>query len=117
ERLVRAVANVRSVAAVRAFYLGSLGFEDHGGGRLLIPGNSGDEVELHATSAEARPRIVFAVPDVARATEELRRRGLAPVASAGAGRVVDPDGAVMVFTAEGSPADDARQIPSGWTSV
>ena len=120
QHLVRAVANVRDQAAARAFYTGRLGFEDRAGGspgRLLVPGNSGEEVELHATSAEARPRIVFAVPDVARATEELRRRGLAPVASAGAVRVVDPDGAVMVFTAEGSPADDARQIPSGWTSV
>jgi rhamnogalacturonyl hydrolase YesR len=108
ERLVRAVANVRSVAAARAFYSGTLGFEDHGGGRLIIPGNSGEEVELQETPAEARPRIVFAVPDVARATEELRRRGLAPVASEGAVQVVDPDGAVIVFAAEAAP---------GWTSV
>jgi len=51
---------------------------------------------------QAKPRIVFVVPDVARATDELRRRGFAPLQSAGAVRVVDPDGAFIVFTAEGS---------------
>jgi rhamnogalacturonyl hydrolase YesR/catechol 2,3-dioxygenase-like lactoylglutathione lyase family enzyme len=105
QHLVRAVANVRDVGAARAFYTGDLGFEVHGGGstaRLRIPGNSGEEVELQASAGESGPRIVFAVPDVARATDELRRRGFAPVASAGTVRVVDPDGAVMVFAAEGS---------------
>jgi catechol 2,3-dioxygenase-like lactoylglutathione lyase family enzyme len=103
--LVRAVANVRDVAAARVFYTGRLAFEDHGGGsaaRLLVPGNSGEEVELQATAGEAKPRIVFFVPDTARATNELRRRGFTPLESHGAVRVVDPDGAVIVFVAEGS---------------
>lgn len=128
--LVGAVANVRDVAAARAFYAGRLAFAYHGGGstaRLLVPGNSGEEVELQAAPGEARPRIVFAVPDVRRATDELRRRGFAPVASAGARagavQVADPDGAVIVFAADGSgsrlaaPAAGARQIPTGLTSV
>jgi len=105
QRLMGAVSNVRDVAAARAFYTGRLAFEDHGGGgaaRLLVPGSSGEEVELQAASSQARPRIIFAVPDVARATGELRRRGFAPLESAGAVRVVDPDGAVIVFITEGS---------------
>ncbi|MGA3019368.1 MAG: VOC family protein [Bryobacteraceae bacterium] len=108
QHLVRAVANVRDVSAARAFYAGRLAFEDHGGGsrgatvRLLVPGDSGDEVELQSTTGQAKPRIVFVVPDVARATDELRRRGFAPLASAGAVRVVDPDGAVVLFSTEGS---------------
>lgn len=113
QHLVRAVANVRDVAGARAFYTGRLGFEDRNGGstgRLLVPGNSGEEVELQATSTEARPRLVFAVPDVARATEELRGRGLAPMASADAVQVVDPDGAVVVFAV--GPGSDQSQARS-----
>jgi len=94
QHLVRTVANVRDVDAARAFYAGRLGF--------------GAEVELQAARAGNRPRIVFGVPDVARATDELHRRGLVPQASAGAVRVVDPDGAAVVFTAAAAP---------GWTSV
>jgi len=110
QHLVRAAANVQDVAAARAFYTGRLGFGGRAGGavRLSIPGNSGEEVELQAGGAEAKPRIVFAVPDVARATEELRRRGFTPVASAGAVQVLDPDGAAIVFAEEAS---------SGWSSV
>ena len=111
QRLVRAVANVQDVAAARAFYIGRLGFEDSGGGstvRLLLPGSPGEQVELQTTTAGAKPRIVFAVPDVARAAAELRRRGLAPVALAGAVQVADPDGAAIVFAAEDRP---------GWTGV
>jgi len=105
QHLVGAVENVRDVAAALSFYAGRLGFEVRGGGgttRLRVPGNSVDEVELQFTTGQAKPRIVFVVPDVARATDELRRRGFAPLQSAGAVRVVDPDGAFIVFTAEGS---------------
>jgi catechol 2,3-dioxygenase-like lactoylglutathione lyase family enzyme len=105
QRLLRAVANVRDVAAARAFYVSKLAFEDRGDAsapRLRIPGDSREEVELQAASGQARPRIVFAVPDVARATEELRRRGFTPLVSAGEVRVTDPDGAIIVFTKEGS---------------
>ena len=86
---------------------GSLHFEDRGrhlGERRI----SQHLVRALAAGGQAKPRIVFGVPDVRRATDELRRRGFAPLASAGVVRVVDPDGAEIVFAREGSP---------GWTSV
>jgi catechol 2,3-dioxygenase-like lactoylglutathione lyase family enzyme len=104
QHLLRAVAIVRDAAAARAFYVSKLAFEDRGDAsapRLRVPGDSGEEVELRAASAQAKPRIVFAVPDVARATDELRRRGFAPLVQAGEVRVADPDGAIIVFTKEG----------------
>jgi catechol 2,3-dioxygenase-like lactoylglutathione lyase family enzyme len=85
-------------------HVSKLAFEDRGDAsapRLRIPGDSREEVELQAASGQARPRIVFAVPDVARATEELRRRGFTPLVSASEVRVTDPDGAIIVFTKEG----------------
>ena len=106
QHLARAVSNVLDMSAAEEFYRARLGFEVRPGGgsttRLLLPGKSADEVELQLTTGEAKPRIVFFVPDVARATGELRRRGFAPLQSAGAVRVVDPDGAAIVFTTEGS---------------
>lgn len=107
QHLAGAVENVRDVAAALSFYAGRLAFKvQRSAGtsttRLQVPGNSGEEVELQSSSGEAKPRIVFFVPDVARATGELRRRGFAPHESAGAVRVLDPDGAVIVFTTEGS---------------
>jgi hypothetical protein len=93
------------MAAARAFYVSKLAFEDRGDAsapRLRVPGDSGEEVELQTASGQARARIVFAVPDVARATDELRRRGFAPLVQAGEVRVADPDGAIIVFTKEGS---------------
>jgi rhamnogalacturonyl hydrolase YesR len=107
-RLARAAANVRSVSGAQAFYSDRLGFETRGDGRLLVPGSSGDEVELQANASDARPRIVFEVPDVARAALELRRRGFAPVATAGEVRVADPDGVILAFAPPASPA---------WTAV
>jgi len=107
QHLARAAVNVRDVAAALEFYAGRLAFGVYRGGsrgsatRLHVPGNSGEEVELQATPGQAKPRIVFVVPDVARATDELRRRGFAPLMSAGTVRMVDPDGAVIVFTTEG----------------
>lgn len=105
QRLVRVAANVRDVAVARAFYVGRLDFEPHAGRgttRLLLPGTSGEEVELLPAFGEAEPRLVFPVPDVGRATDELRRRGFAPLVSADAVQVIDPDGAVIAFVAEGS---------------
>ena len=97
--LARATINVRDLPAERSFYSDKLGFEDLGGKgtvRLRIPGTSGDEIELDAGSP-AKTRIALSVPNVERAGEELRQRGL-PVRKDGEGvAVVDPDGAVVVF--------------------
>jgi hypothetical protein len=69
--------------------------------RLALPGTSGEQVELDPASAEWKPRLTFAVPDVRRAEEELRKRGISPRASAASNVIaVDPDGAAIVFAAQ-----------------
>ena len=104
EHMIRAAASVKDMQAQRAFYTGKLGFEERGGSgplRLVLPGKSGEQVELDPASAEWKPRLTFAVPDVRRAEEELRKRGISPRASAASNVIaVDPDGAAIVFVAQ-----------------
>jgi len=102
--LVRAATAVKDLEAQRAFYTGKLGCEQRRGSgpvRLLLPGKSGEEIELDPGSPAWTPRITFGVADVRRAGEELRKRGIIPTTSS-ASRVVvaDPDGAALVFIRE-----------------
>lgn len=102
DHMVRAEQPVKDLAAEKAFFTGKLGFEDRGGNgpvRLRLPGGSGEEIEIEATTAGWKPRITLAVEDVGRTAEELKKRGLAARMSGGAVSVSDPDGAVIEFTA------------------
>lgn len=104
DHMVCASAPVKDLAAERAFYIGTLGFEDlarDGVARLRAPGSSGEVVQLEPSTSDWKPRIEFAVADVPRTRDELRKRGLAVRMSGGAALVTDPDGAVIVFTASG----------------
>ena len=99
DHLIRASLPVKSLAAESAFFIGKLGFIDLGNGRLGAPGASGEQIQLEATTAEWRPRLVFAVTDVKRTADELKKRGV-PVEMSGDSVVVrDPDGAILVFSA------------------
>ena len=97
--LALATIAVRDLPRERSFYSGKLGFEDLGGNgadRLRLPGASADEIELDSTSP-AKTRIQLLVPNVERAAEELRRRGLAVQKDRDSVSVTDPDGAIIVF--------------------
>jgi len=97
--LARATISVRDLPAERSYYSGKLEFNDlgaKGAVRLRIPGPSADEIELD-DSSPAKTRIALSVPNVARAAEELRRRGLAVQKDGEKVLVVDPDGAVVLF--------------------
>jgi hypothetical protein len=55
---------VQDVKAEHLFYTAQLGFQDVGTGgaiRMRLPENSGDEVELQATTPTTKQSIVFAV--------------------------------------------------------
>jgi catechol 2,3-dioxygenase-like lactoylglutathione lyase family enzyme len=93
QRLSRAVETVRDLATERSFYGGKLGI--------------GGEIELDTGTGESKPRTVFQVAAVADAAKELRRRGFSVQATPTAVSIVDPDGAVIVFT----KADSSRQLP------
>ncbi len=102
DHMIRAAIAVKDMEAARAFYTGKLGFTERAGSSpvlLATPGNSGEEVELDPAAAGWKPRLTFAVPEVRRAEEELRKRGIAP-APGGPSSVIatDPDGTALVFT-------------------
>ena len=92
EHLASASVPVNHLAVEAAFYVDKLGFTDGGGGRLRLPGPSSEQIIL-----EQKPRIEFAVRDISRTAEELRRRGLSVQMIEGAAVVVDPDGVAIAF--------------------
>jgi catechol 2,3-dioxygenase-like lactoylglutathione lyase family enzyme len=101
--LIGAAIAVRDVVAERAFYGSKLSFEDAGHdrvSRLRLPGESGEQIELEASSSTTKPRILFSVSDIRRASNELEKRGLTTKKENASVSVVDPDGAVIVFTAQ-----------------
>lgn len=91
---------VKDQVAAEKFYAGKLAFNlSRGAGpvRLMLPGDSGEAIELESADGSAQTRIVFAVEDLGKAAAELRKRGL-DVKRAGASvSVTGPDGAVVVF--------------------
>jgi catechol 2,3-dioxygenase-like lactoylglutathione lyase family enzyme len=101
EHMIRVASAVKDLEALRAFYVEKLGFAVRPGAgpmRLVLPGKSGEAVELDSATAGGKPRLTFAVGDVRRAGDELRKRGIAPRASAASNvAAVDPDGAAIVF--------------------
>jgi len=119
EHLLRAVITVRDTKAEQSFYSSKLSFENidgTGGGvrgdgretiRLRLPGTSGQEIELESATAVTKPRIVFAVANLAQTAEDLQSRGLTAKLNRDSVSVIDPDGAVIVFTLENSQ----RPIP------
>jgi len=98
QRLIRAVFPVSDLPAERLFYTAKLAFVGAQNGReLLLPGDSGESVELEQASPVAKPQIFFAVANLDRAAAELRSRALAVHVAPGSVSVVDPDGAVILF--------------------
>jgi catechol 2,3-dioxygenase-like lactoylglutathione lyase family enzyme len=98
--LLRASVLVKDVTSERAFYTRNLGFAEvstNGAIRLRLPGDSGEEVELQAIAPSAKPRMVFAVPDLPLAEKDLRSRGLALQTKDGSAALVDPDGVIVEF--------------------
>jgi len=102
DHMIRAAMAVKDMGPELAFYTTKLGFEERGKGapvRLLLPGKSGEEVELDPAAPGWKPRLTFAVLDVRRAADELRKRGIPPRTTGPASvSAADPDGAVIVFT-------------------
>jgi catechol 2,3-dioxygenase-like lactoylglutathione lyase family enzyme len=100
QRLVRAVTAARDLTAQRAFYTGKLGFTASGNGpagRLRIPGNSGEEVELASAAPDLKPRIALAVANLQRTADDLRARGIDSRTTNGMVTITDPDGAILEF--------------------
>jgi catechol 2,3-dioxygenase-like lactoylglutathione lyase family enzyme len=98
--LIGAAIAVRDVAAELTFYESKLSFEPaghEGVSYLRLPGESGEQIELETSSTTTKPRILFSVSDVRRASDELEKRGLTAKKENASVSVVDPDGAVIVF--------------------
>jgi catechol 2,3-dioxygenase-like lactoylglutathione lyase family enzyme len=105
QHLFRAVIPVRDVNAEHAFYTAKLGFQDEVAGsaiRMRLPGNSGDEIELEASTPPTKARIAFTVANLVRTAETLRGRSFEVRTSSDSVSITDPDGTVILFTLEKS---------------
>ncbi len=99
EQLIAGSLIVRDPAAARQFYTSKLGFTAGADGELILPGSSGEAIELESARLSARAHLVFKVADLKRAAKELKSRGLPVQLSHAAVSVTGPDGAVIVFRA------------------
>jgi len=101
QHLIRAVIPVQDVVAEHVFYTSKLGFQDvaaDGTIRMRLPGISGDEIELEASTPATKSFIVFTVANLARTADDLRSRSLTVKTGNDAISVTDPDGVVLLFT-------------------
>ncbi len=106
QHLLGAVVSVRDVAAERTFYVSKLAFEDARSSsavRLRLPGGSFDEIRLESSIPSANAQIVFAVPNLQRAFDDLRRRSLPAQAGKDSLTLTDPDGVGIIFVVRMQP--------------
>jgi catechol 2,3-dioxygenase-like lactoylglutathione lyase family enzyme len=83
------------------FYTVAFGFEqwkDFRGARLRISSDADQWIALEAAGAGARPRLVFRVPNVKRAADQLRKKGLKLAFRKGSACIDDPDGNLFIFS-------------------
>jgi hypothetical protein len=92
---------VPNLGEAMKFYTVALGFEEgkeFRGTRLRISSNADQWIALDAPGAGARPRLVFRVPNVKRAADQLRKSGLKIAFSKESACIDDPDGNLFVFS-------------------
>ncbi len=101
QHISQAALVAEDLPRAHAFYNAGLDLHDSlsSNGLMLVPGGSGDEIELQAASENTHPHITFEVSHAGRAAKELRRRGL-NVQDTTSVSIIDPDGAVIVFAAK-----------------
>jgi predicted enzyme related to lactoylglutathione lyase len=83
------------------FYTVAFGFEqwkDFRGARLRISSDADQWIALEAAGAGVRPRLVFRVPNVKRAADQLRKKGLKLAFRKGSACIDDPDGNLFIFS-------------------
>lgn len=102
--MVGATSPAHDPAAVRTFYLDKLGFTEinhDAPGRLRMPGDSGQEVDIVAAGPEVKPGVRFGVADIKHTAEILTGLDLAPkptlVNNPTLLTAADPDGVVVSF--------------------
>src|SRR5690348_3288664 len=95
--ILRVAEPVENVHAERDFYVSKLGFNKSDGDEravLLLPGASGEEIELLPSASRQKPEIMFPVESIAGTIQKLRRRGITAHKDGGSATVSDPDGNV-----------------------
>jgi catechol 2,3-dioxygenase-like lactoylglutathione lyase family enzyme len=97
QMLVGAAAPAKDVRAVRSFYVEKLGFREVGPHYLVMPGDSGQELDVVSGGVSG---IRFAVSDLKEAAGALAKRGLSVKSTPQAATVADPDGAVITFVVQ-----------------
>ncbi len=98
ERLLEISTPAQDFSAQRSFYSSKLGFQPVGSSttQLLIPGKSGERIELLRKSAAPQAKIVFKIKNLRSAARNLR--GLQEQRQGRDLSTSDPDGTLVVFT-------------------
>lgn len=99
-------------AAAEAFYTDKLSFHPISSddkNSLLLPGTSGESVQLKPADDHSLPDLTFQVANIRRTAKELTSRGFAVRVAAGSVYVTDPDGTMIEFTSGRSVADIERE--------
>jgi catechol 2,3-dioxygenase-like lactoylglutathione lyase family enzyme len=92
QTLLGAMAAARDTAAIRNFYVDKLSFTEIGPGRLRMPGNSGQELDIVAAGPDVKSGIQFGGADWKHLGE------ISPVKTTPTAlTLADPDGVVISF--------------------
>jgi catechol 2,3-dioxygenase-like lactoylglutathione lyase family enzyme len=97
QMLIGATTTAHDVAAMRAFYVGKLGFRELAGNALRIPGDSRQELDIGVSGPLVKSGIQFGASDLKQTAGVLAGLGLQVRSSATALTVSDPDGNVISF--------------------
>jgi catechol 2,3-dioxygenase-like lactoylglutathione lyase family enzyme len=90
---------MKDVPAANTFYTGELGFSTIHPNLLLIPGSANQQV-LIEQFVSPRSRIFLLVPNLKKASAELKKQGIAATHGKHKLTVTDPDGNLLVFTSK-----------------
>ena len=100
-RLLSVTLKMHDTAMARAFYVDKLAF--HPGTKddrnsLLLPGDSGETIELKSFDDHALPDLVFRVDHIRHVAKDLKSRGFDVKITATGDYIVDPDGTIIEFS-------------------
>ncbi len=101
KRLLAISIAMHDPAAARTFYTEQLSFVPGISGdtnSLLLPGSSGESIEIKSLDNHALPDLLFHVDHVQQTTKELSSRGFDVHINPAGIYIIDPDGTMIEFT-------------------
>ncbi|HEY5215139.1 MAG TPA: VOC family protein, partial [Acidobacteriaceae bacterium] len=101
KHLLSVALKMHDTSMARAFYVDKLDFLPGTNGdrnSLLLPGTSGESIDLKSFDDHALPDMVFQVDHMRRIAKDLKSRGFDVRITATSDYIVDPDGTIIEFS-------------------